>query len=98
VKPGETTGVSIGSLDGYATSIRFDIANTLSFAKKTLDTSVTLTLAAENQRLAVSGVSLDEEMVNLVKYQHAYNGAARVITVMDEMLDKLINGTGRVGL
>ena|GEM_PF-785754 len=97
-KPGETTGVSIGSLDGYATSIRFDIANTLSFAKKTLDTSITLTLAAENQRLAVSGVSLDEEMVNMVKYQHAYNGAARVITVMDEMLDKLINGTGRVGL
>ena len=97
-KPDGTPGVSIGSLDGYATSIRFDIANTLNFAKKTLDTSVTLTLAAENQRLSVSGVSLDEEMVNLVKYQHAYNGAARVITVMDEMLDKLINGTGRVGL
>ena len=91
-------GVSIGSLDGYATTIRFDVGNTLNFAKKTAENSTVLTLAAENQRLSVSGVSLDEEMINMVKYQHAYNGAARVITVMDELLDKLINGTGRVGL
>ena len=93
-----TGGISIGSLDGYATSIRFDVGNTLNTAIKTADNYVTLTIAAENQRLAVAGVSLDEEMTNLVKYQHAYNGAARVITAMDELLDKLINGTGRVGL
>lgn len=92
------SGTNIGSLDGYATSIRFDVGNTLSFAKKTADNYTVLTLAAENQRLAVAGVSLDEEMTELIKYQHSYNGAARVITAMDEMLDKLINGTGRVGL
>jgi flagellar hook-associated protein 1 FlgK len=91
-------GISIGSLDGYVTSIRFDVGNTLNTAIKTADNGLTLTVAAENQRLAVAGVSLDEEMTNLVKYQHAYNGAARVITAMDELLDKLINGTGRVGL
>jgi flagellar hook-associated protein 1 FlgK len=91
-------GISIGSLDGYTTSIRFDVGNTLSTAIKTADNGFTLTVAAENQRLAVAGVSIDEEMTNLVKYQHAYNGAARVITAMDELLDKLINGTGRVGL
>ena len=91
-------GTDIGSFDGFATGIRFDVANTLSFAKKTADNFNVLTIAADNQRLAVSGVSLDEEMTNLVKYQHAYNGAARVITAMDEALDVLINRTGRVGL
>jgi flagellar hook-associated protein 1 FlgK len=51
----------------------------------------------EDLRQSVSGVNLDEEMVNLVKYQHAYNAAGRLITVVDEMLDRLINGTGVAG-
>jgi flagellar hook-associated protein 1 FlgK len=46
------------------------------------------------QRDAISGVSLDEEMVNMVKFQQAYNAAARVLTVVDEMIDTLINRTG----
>jgi len=91
-------GVPIGGFDLYATSIRFDVGNTLNTAIKTGENSNTLTIAAENQRIAVAGVSLDEEMTNLIKYQHAYNGAARVITAMDDALDRLINGTGRVGL
>ncbi|KAB2336785.1 flagellar hook-associated protein FlgK [Cytobacillus depressus] len=49
------------------------------------------------QRQSVSGVSLDEEMANLIKFQHAYNASARNITVIDEMLDKIINGMGVVG-
>jgi len=46
----------------------------------------------------ISAVDLDEETVNLIQYQKAYQGAARIMTAMDEMLDRLINGTGRVGL
>ncbi|MDR0491347.1 MAG: flagellar basal body protein [Oscillospiraceae bacterium] len=91
-------GAVVGSLDGFATSIRFDIAKELHFIKSTAKNSDSLILAAENQRQAISGVSLDEEMTNLIKYQHAYSGASRVITAMDDALDKLINGTGRVGL
>jgi flagellar hook-associated protein 1 len=45
----------------------------------------------------VSGVSLDEEATDMVRFQHAYQAAARVITTMDEMLNTLINGTGLVG-
>jgi flagellar hook-associated protein 1 FlgK len=37
-------------------------------------------------------------MTNMIRFQHAYNAAARALTTIDEMLDKLINGTGRVGL
>ena len=92
------TQLALGSFDGYATSIRFDLATTLNYAKKTSSTSNILTIAAQNQRLEISGVSLDEEMTNLMKYQHAYNGASRVITTMDDALDVLINRTGRVGL
>lgn len=46
-----------------------------------------------NQRLSISGVDQDEEAVNLVKFQHAYNLAAKCITVMSELYDKLINET-----
>ena len=88
----------IGSFDDYGTTIRFDVGITLNSAKQIGETSRILTLAANNQRTSVAGVSLDEEMVGLVKYNHAYNGAARVITAMDDALDRLINGTGRVGL
>jgi flagellar hook-associated protein 1 FlgK len=42
-------------------------------------------------------VSLDEEMANLIKYQQAYGAAARAITAVDEMLDRIINGMGLVG-
>lgn len=51
----------------------------------------------QNQRSQTSGVSLDEETINLMMYQKAYQASARVITVVDSMLDTLINNTGRVG-
>ena len=91
-------GVDVGSFDVYATNIRLDVAGTLNYAKKTLDSSTILTISVENQKKSVSDVSLDEEMTNMIKYQHAYSGASRVITAMDEALDVLINRTGRVGL
>jgi flagellar hook-associated protein 1 FlgK len=49
----------------------------------------------ENQRLSESGVSMDEEMANMVKHQQAYNAAAIMINTMSEIYDILIN---RVGL
>lgn len=52
----------------------------------------------EQQRDSISGVSLDEEAANLVAYQRTYQAAARLMTALDEMLDKVINGMGRVGL
>jgi flagellar hook-associated protein 1 FlgK len=48
----------------------------------------------ENQRSSVSGVSLDDEMVNLTQYQRSYEAAARFVTVADSLLDTLINRTG----
>ncbi|WP_078414320.1 flagellar hook-associated protein FlgK [Priestia abyssalis] len=53
--------------------------------------------SADGRRQSVNSVSLDEEMTNMIQFQHAYNAAARMITVTDEMLDKIINGMGMVG-
>lgn len=61
-------------------------------------TSESLLLTLSNNRDAVSSVSLDEEMTNMITFQQAYNANARMITVVDETLDKIINGMGRVGL
>ena len=53
--------------------------------------------AATTAQNSQSGVDLDEETANLVVFQHAYQGAARAMTAIDEMLDTLINRTGLVG-
>jgi flagellar hook-associated protein 1 FlgK len=45
----------------------------------------------------VSGVNLDEEMTNMLSFQHAYSAAGRMVTAIDETLDVLINRTGLVG-
>lgn len=62
------------------------------------NTATTNQLAITNNRASVSSVSLDEEMTNMITFQKAYNASARMITAVDEMLDKIINGMGRVGL
>jgi flagellar hook-associated protein 1 len=59
--------------------------------------SATLRQAVEERRMSTSAVSLDEEMTNMIQFQHAYNASARMITLQDELLDKIINGMGTAG-
>jgi len=59
--------------------------------------SATLLGAVEHRRASISAVSLDEEMTDMIRFQQAYNASARMITVVDETLDKIINGMGVVG-
>ncbi len=51
-----------------------------------------LMVQLDSKRQELSGVSLDEELANLLKFQHAYNAAAKAISTVDSMLDKIING------
>ena len=44
----------------------------------------------ENYRESISGVSIDEEAVNLIKYQNAYQAAAKLITTADEMMETVL--------
>ena len=48
----------------------------------------------EDLRQSVSGVNLDEEFAEMIKFQHGYNAAARFVTTIDEMLDTIINRLG----
>jgi flagellar hook-associated protein FlgK len=57
-----------------------------------------ITTQVDASRESVAGVNLDEEMTNMLSYQHAYSAAGRLVSTIDEMLDVLINRTGRVGL
>ena len=61
------------------------------------DNQETLVIQIDNQRQSIMGVNIDEEMIDIVKFQQAFNAMARMITTTDEMLDKVINGMGVVG-
>ena len=56
-----------------------------------------LTAQVDGSREQLAGVNLDEEMVNMLTAQRAYEAASRVISTVDSMLDTLINRTGLVG-
>lgn len=62
-----------------------------------VDIQANITAQIDAVRDAESGVNLDEEMANMVAYQHAYSAASRLLTAVDEMLETLIRGTGVVG-
>lgn len=88
---------ALGSLDLGAESYRRTITSfgvQVSSARQTALNQGVLTDQVDASREALSGISIDEEMVNLLAAQRAYEGAARVLTAMDAMLDTLINRTG----
>ena len=67
-------------------------------SKRQAASAEVLTRSVDDRRQSVSGVAMDEEMSNLIRFQRAYQASARAMSTMDEMLDVLINRTGRVGL
>jgi len=102
--PGDNqVALDIGKLRGgpadrqYAQLVT-TIGNEVSDAKRQEATAQVLTDNLKDRRDSVSGVSLDEEMTNLIRFQRAYQASARAMSTTDEMLDVLINRTGRVGL
>jgi flagellar hook-associated protein 1 FlgK len=86
-----------GAVVGYRKLI-VNLGVEASVATSNLKTQAVISSQVDASRESVSGVSLDEEMTNMLQFQHAYSAAARMITTIDETLDVLINRTGRVGL
>jgi flagellar hook-associated protein 1 len=75
---------------GLVGTIGSDVAN----AQNASITSASVLTSLDARRQSVSGVSMDEEMANLVKFQRGYQAAARALSTMDDVLDTLINSTG----
>jgi flagellar hook-associated protein 1 FlgK len=67
------------------------IGQAVTDATRNAKTASASLVSAQSARASADGVSVDEEMVDLVKYQHSYEAAAKVISVADGMLDKIIN-------
>ncbi len=90
-----------GSLDGGPDQAYRALVVTLGVEAQTANRSVDIQAAILGQvdaaRESDAGVNLDEEMTNMLAYQRAYEGAARFLTSVDQMLDTLINRTGLVG-
>lgn len=85
------------NLDDSIRSLVAYVGELTAAATSGANSQAAMTAAAENSRMQSHGVSIDEEMVNLITYQRAYEAAARVMTAVDESLDTLINRTGVVG-
>lgn len=64
-------------------------------AKRIVKNQDSLLASFTETRESVSGVSIDEEMANLIQYQHAYQANAKIISTVDELLDVVINGLKR---
>lgn len=85
------------SLDSFYNSVIGALGVQTQSATSLTANQATLVAQITNWRESVSGVNMDEEMTNMIRFQKGYAAAARVLTSMDEILDKLINGTGMVG-
>ncbi|MGN1349854.1 MAG: flagellar basal body rod C-terminal domain-containing protein [Anaerovoracaceae bacterium] len=87
-----------GGYEEFLSSIGDQVALDVSTGQTTYESYKNVLTSIDNDRLSVSGVNIDEEAVDIFQYQRAYEAASRVMTALDELLDKLINGTGRAGL
>lgn len=83
--------------DDYYRSIILTLGNAGSESKRVVDGQKKLLESAESRRTAISGVSMDEEMSNMIKFQYSYNAASKVISLMDECFESIINRLGMQG-
>jgi flagellar hook-associated protein 1 FlgK len=91
-------GLSGSTIDTAYSQLVTQVASDVKQAQQTADNATALVDAIDSRRQSVSGVSLDEEMTNLIKFQRGYQASSRALTAMDDMIDQLITRTGRVGL
>ena len=100
---GNDVATAIAALSGGAPDQAYSafvsqVGSDVQSAQKNQSLAGAVVNATSQQRESVDGVSLDQEMTNLITYQQAYQAAARVMTTMDSTLDTLINHTVSVGL
>ena len=93
----ETTALQ--GLDGSTIREKYDsmingIAVSSATAKTNAEAASTVQDTLQAQRESLSGVSLDEEAVNLIKEQRAFQGAARIISAVDELMKTILNMVG----
>lgn len=86
-----------GTFEEYSVSVMGELSTDVEYSKDMTSSAKVDLDSISNQRESIMGVSTDEESVNMVKYQKSYDAAARIMTVLDQMLDTIINNMGVVG-
>lgn len=86
-----------GSFNEFISSLNSTLGIDIKSTGTLLDNHVSVAKEISNAKDAISGVSLDEEGMNLLRYQKSYAAAARLMTTLDEALDTVINKMGIVG-
>jgi flagellar hook-associated protein 1 FlgK len=79
------------SISGFYTNAIGELATTAHYAEDDASVQATLASNAETRRMSVSGVSTDEELISVIQHQHSYQAAARLVSVVDEMTQTLID-------
>jgi len=94
-----TTGAPPDAIDGsfgqFYNSLVTGVGQSLDGANTRLTNQQVIEKMVRAQRDAVSGVSLDEELADLMKYQRAFQAASRVVNTIDSLLDTIVNQMGR---
>ena len=75
----------------YYSGIVFNVGNDVANASAEQNASSLVLQQLNDQRASISGVSLDQEAANLVRYQNAYNAAAQIVTAINSMMQTVIN-------
>ncbi len=81
----------IGNIEEYFENTISQMAITGGYYKSRNKSQMELTYHIDEQRLSISEVSINEESTNMVRFEHSYSAAAKLITMVDEMLETLIN-------
>lgn len=87
----------VSNFEDFLKSTIVEVAIDSSHSKKMEESQRAIMSNLENRRQSISGVSVDEEMIEMVKYQHSYAAASRMINTIDEAIEIIINRTGLVG-
>lgn len=86
------------NLEKFVSHISDTLGTQIESNTKILETTDIMLDSVQDARDEIMGVSIDEEGINMLNYQKWYNAIARMVTTLDEALDKIINGMGIVGL
>lgn len=86
-----------GSFNGMYDNMASTLGNDARKHNTELNTSYTQLVEIDTSRDGVSGVDLNDEAMNIMQFQKAYSAACRMMTAIDEAIDRLINNTGIAG-
>lgn len=88
---GPTATTTTGTLDNYLTSVVGQLGLQGQEANNNVNTQQGLVQQLDNQRQSISGVSIDEEMTKMIRYQQAYNASAKMVSAVNGMLNALMS-------